>query len=160
MGGELRKVLEYTSKQKRIAVSFISIKPRCSVSAMYIYCPLIHQVNFRIINWILHSCGKNHVTACLCALLLALKQTNKFMSSCHHIIISFINYNIPVTVICCHYSVEKKCYKFMPRKLTSTPLKLWNIEGTKSPIITLNAIRLPIKRPIILGNKSHIFCQN
>lgn len=47
----------------------------------------------------------------------------------------------------------------MPQKLTSTPLKLWNIEGSKSPIITLNAIRLPIKRPIILGNKSYIFCQ-
>ena len=33
---------------------------------------------------------------------------------------------------------------------TCNPLKFWNIEGTKSPMITLNAIRVPRRRPIIL----------
>ena len=40
--------------------------------------------------------------------------------------------------------------------ITCTPLKFWNIEGTKSPIITLNAIRVPIRRPMMLEKKEHI----
>ena len=139
MGGELRKVFEYTitSKRKRIAIiailiSLVSIKHNFSISTMYIYCPSIHQVNFRIISWILHSCGKNHVTASLCALLLPLKQTNKLI---HVFLPPYYNilYNIPVTVICCNYSLGKKCSK-CHRNL---PLHHLNCEILKAPSLQL-----------------------
>ena len=43
---------------------------------------------------------------------------------------------------------------FFMKFLTGTPLKLKNIEGAMSPMITFIAISVPIKRPMILYEKN------